>query len=138
MDSSSNQMDNNLTPKQEVTAFLSKLLPVLAPFLLAATTKLATTYKNGKKISFLSTLVVILLAGCGAILGYWVTRYLEWTEYKMTLTIYFFGIFSDKLFEYLFSKTFLNSMFNVLQDMIVDNLNILVASMRKKKDPDSK
>lgn len=120
-------------PSSEIMRFLYRVAP---PLILSIMVKVASDYKKGKRISWMSSIVIVLLAGCGAIVGYWVTQYLKWTEYKMTLTIFAFGIFADKMFEILFSKTFLNGMFNYLEDMIKENLSSIVKHM-KNKDTDT-
>lgn len=120
---------NNVPDKDQFTAIFFKIAPPLA---LSVMAKLASEYKKGKRISFLSNIVIVCLAGCGAILGYWVTRWLGWTEYKMTLTIFFFGLFSDKLFEFLFSKTFINGMFNLVEDWIRNTLTTILNKMNKQ------
>ena len=120
---------NNVPDRDQLTETLVKILP---PLLLSVMAKIASEYKKGKRISFLSNVVIVCLAGCGAILGYWVTRWLGCTEYKMTLTIFFFGLFSDKLFEFLFSKTFINGMFNVLEDSLRQTLTNVLNKMNKK------
>lgn len=121
---------NNLPEKTEMTGVLTKILP---PLLLSVMAKIASEYKKGKRISFLSNIVIVCLAACGAILGYWITQWLGWKEYKMTLTIFFFGLFSDKLFEFLFSKTFLNAMFNFAEDWLKDSIRTLYNRVNKSE-----
>ncbi len=121
----------NSQPGHDFTALLWKIIP---PIILATMAKIASQYSRGKRISFLSMLVITILAACGSILGYWISQYLHWTEYKMTLTIFFFGLFSDKLFEFLFSKTFLNNMFNLIQDWLVNGAKLFIGSFNRKKD----
>lgn len=121
----------NIPEKNELTSLIIKLLP---PFILSVMAKIASDYNRGKRVSFLSSTVTVCLAACGAILGYWITRYLEWTEYKMTLTIFFFGLFSDKLFEILFSKKFFNTMFNIAEDWLKENLKLGLNYLTRKKN----
>lgn len=122
---------DQMPTKNEATSLLLKILP---PLILSIMTKIASDIRRGRRVSFLSTAVIVTLAACGAILGYWITIYLGWKEIKMTLTIFFFGIFADKFFEYIFSKTFLNAMFNYLQDMITENMRLFFKSFTTKKD----
>lgn len=119
-------MDN----RHDFTALLWKIVP---PIILATMAKIASEYKKNKRMSFLSMLVVTSLAACGSVVGYWICQYLHWTEYKMTLTIFFCGLFSDKLFEFLFSKTFLNSMFNFVQDWVVEQFRFIINRKRDNK-----
>lgn len=116
--------------KNELIALLSKLLP---PVMLSIMAKIASEYKKGKKISLLSNIIIICLAGCGSIVGYWVTKIVGWTEYKMTLTIFFFGLFSDKLFEFLFSRTVANIFFNFVEDWIKENIKFIWKNLNNKK-----
>lgn len=121
-------MDNNIPEKSIITDLIMKIAP---PLILSIMTKTASDYKRGIRMSLFTHIAVIVLAGCGAIIGYWVTRWLNWTEYKMTLTIFFFGIFADKGFEYIFSKTFLNNMFNSLQDIFIQNMTMIINKLKK-------
>lgn len=119
-----------LPNKNDLMAVLMKILPPLA---LSVMAKIASEYKKGKRISFLSNIIIVCLAACGAIAGYWLTKYLGWIEYKMTLTIFFCGLFSDKFFEFIFSKTFINSLFNYLEDAVKENLLMIVKKLGNKK-----
>ena len=121
---------DNVPNKNEITSLVLKILP---PFLLSVMAKIASSYKKGKRISFLSNIVVVCLAACGSIVGYWITQYLHWEEYKMTLTIFFFGLFSDKLFEFLFSKTLVNSLLNHFEDIIKEQMELLLRRLNNKK-----
>ncbi len=128
MEKESTIMDN-IPDKGFWTSLILKLGP---PILLSAMVKVASEYKKTRRLALLSSLVIILLAGCGAIVGYWITQYLGWTEYKMTLTIFSCGIFADKIFEVIFSKTFINGMFNYLEDALKENLTIIIKRLGKK------
>jgi len=121
-------MSSNIPEKSIISDIIMKIAP---PLILSIMTKTASDYKRGIRMSLLTHIAVIVLAGCGAIIGYWVTKWLNWTEYKMTLTIFFFGIFADKGFEYIFSKTFINGMFNAIQDLLVQNIKMLLDKIKK-------
>ena len=123
-------MENNIPNKTDLTTIAVKILP---PLILSVMAKIASEYKKGKRVSWLSNVVIVLLAACGSILGYWVTQYLHWKEYKMTLTIFFFGLFADKLFEFLFSKTVANAFFNYLEDMIKENLTLILRKFKNRE-----
>lgn len=120
---------DNIPEKSDVIATICKIAP---PFIVSVMAKVAADYKRGKRISFLSTLVITTLAACGAILGYWFTRWMGWTEYKMTMTIFFCGLFADKFFEFLFSKYFITSLLNIVQDSIVDSLSNIIDKIKRK------
>jgi MFS family permease len=120
---------DNIPNRTELTGIVVKIFP---PLILSIMAKIASEYKKGKRISLLANIVIVCLAGCGAIVGYWVTKLLGWTEYKMTLTIFFFGLFSDKLFEFLFSKTFINGLFNFAEDWMRENLRMILDKLTKK------
>lgn len=120
---------DNIPEKSDVIATICKIAP---PFIVSVMAKVAADYKRGKRISFLSTLVITTLAACGSILGYWFTRWVGWTEYKMTMTIFFCGLFSDKFFEFLFSKYFINQFFNIIQDAIVVSLSNIIEKIKRK------
>ncbi len=119
---------DQMPTKSDITSLLLKILP---PFILSVMAKIASDYKRGKNIGWISSIVVVCLAGCGAILGYWVTVYLGWREIRMTLTIFAFGLFADKLFEYLFSKTFINDMFNYMEEVFKENLHMIFKRIKK-------
>lgn len=119
---------DNIPNKNELTGLVAKIVP---PLILSVMAKIASEYKKGKRISFLSNVIIVCLAACGAILGYWVTQWLQWKEYKMTLTIFFFGLFADKLFEFLFSKTFVNGMLNIAEDWMKDSIRALYNRINK-------
>ncbi len=122
---------DNIPNKSEFTALMFKLVP---PFILSVMAKIASDYNKGKRISILSSLATVCLAACGAILGYWVTQYFGLKEEKMALTIFFFGLFADKLFEILFSQKFFNAMFNIAEDWLKENLKIVLGHLTRKKD----
>lgn len=123
-------MDNVEIPgKNDLFVFLMKVFP---PFALVVMSKLASDYNKGKRNSLLATAVITALAAVGAIIGYWVTEWVGWKEYKQALTIFFFGLFSDKLLEFLFSKYFINVLLNVVQDSIVSGLRSLADRIKTK------
>lgn len=124
---------NNIQDRDELTSVIFKIGP---PFLLSVMARIASEYKKGKKVSILFNIVVICLAACGSILGYWVTKWLGWTEYKMTLTIFFFGLFSDKLFEFLLSKTFINAVLDIVESWMKDSIRSLYYKINKPTSGD--
>jgi len=119
----------NIPGKNDFLIFLMKVFP---PFALVVMSKLASDYREGKRNSFLSTTVITALAAVGAIIGYWITEWVHWREYKQALTIFFFGLFADKLIEFLFSKYFIKVMLNVIQDSMVSAMKSLISRIKTK------
>jgi MFS family permease len=119
---------DNIPNKNEIVSTLYKVVP---PLILSIMAKIASDYKRGKRVSVLSSLITTILAACGSVLGYWLTQYLGWKEYKMVMTIFFFGLFSEKLFEFLFSKYFINALLNIAQDALVESMSNIVKRFKK-------
>ena len=108
------------------------LLKILPPFFISIIAKVAADYKKGKRRSFMSHLAITVLAGCGAIGGYWISQWLGYTEYKMTLVICAGTLFADKFFEFLFSRYFVDAIFNVIQDSTIATLEGIISKLKGK------
>lgn len=120
----------DLPGKKDILVLLLKIAP---PIALTVMAKLSADYREGKRVSVLSTIVITALASVGAIVGYWITMWIGWTHYKQALTIFMFGMLADKLIEFLFSKYFINVIINSLQDAILGGLRSLYSSIKNKK-----
>lgn len=108
--------------KYEIWATLGRVLP---PLIASVVTKLAAQVKKDKTISWTGTILTTAIGGCGAILGYWISQYLGWTEYKMTLTIFFSGLIADNAFDVILSKTFLSKILLIFEKWVKNNISFL-------------
>ena len=121
---------DRIPTQNDLTEILIKIFP---PLIISIMSKLASEYKSKGRLGWVASFVIVVLSGCGAFIGYWISGLCGFTSYKMVLAIYFCSAFADKAFEILFSKEFAKAVFDIVEDWFVGLLESIVTKIKPKK-----
>lgn len=120
--------------KDDISDTIKSIINISIPLLVSVMSKLASEFRKGRRISFLSFCVIFAFAFCGGIIGQLLSEYLQFEKPKSTLLICSCCLMADKFFEYIFSKTFADAIFTSLQDWLVAGMKRFIRNSKKKED----